>query len=159
VEKTDTRKGDLQRAFPLNILMVHSSALAISAEGEHLTCSGFSLDETVCLGSFEFIADYYGTLSLSPRRNDPSASFIVSIRNAPLSLCLAMIEDSNEEFHAASSGEAGSNLPSHRRHDTRAPPTPIMIQPRLVDNPATLDVATIPPWLLASRPDTSHPFE
>jgi hypothetical protein len=33
-------------------------------------CSGFSLGETVYLGSFEFITDYFGGLSLSPRRSD-----------------------------------------------------------------------------------------
>jgi hypothetical protein len=56
----------LQCAFPLDVLMVPSSAIVIAADGEHLTCSGFSLVETVCLGNFEFISDYLGSLSLSP---------------------------------------------------------------------------------------------
>jgi hypothetical protein len=61
-----TRKGDLQRAFPLDVLMVPSCALAVIADGEHLTCGGFSLGETIHLGNFEFIADYFSGTSLSP---------------------------------------------------------------------------------------------
>jgi hypothetical protein len=37
------------------------------SDGEHLTCSGFSLGETVLLGNFEFITDYFGSMNLSPR--------------------------------------------------------------------------------------------
>jgi hypothetical protein len=48
--------------------MVPSSAITVSADGEHLTCGGFSLGETVHLGSFDFIADYFDGLNLSPRR-------------------------------------------------------------------------------------------
>jgi hypothetical protein len=112
-----TRKRDLQCAFPLDILMVHSSTLIISADGERLTCSSFSLGETVHLGSFEFISDYFGGLSLSPQRNDSGAAFMGSTHSGPLSLWRAMIEDSTKEFHADSSGEGGSDLPSLRRHD------------------------------------------
>jgi hypothetical protein len=43
----------------LEVLMVPSSAIIIVTDGECLTCSGFSLCKTVCLGSFEFIADYF----------------------------------------------------------------------------------------------------
>jgi hypothetical protein len=50
--------------------MVHSSALAISIDDERLTCVGFSLGETIHLESFEFIANYFSSLSLSPTRND-----------------------------------------------------------------------------------------
>jgi hypothetical protein len=49
--------------------MVHSSALAISVDNERLTCIGFFLG-TIRLESFEFIADYFSSLSLSPTRND-----------------------------------------------------------------------------------------
>jgi hypothetical protein len=38
--------------------MVPSSMITITADGEHLSCGGFSLDETIRLGNFEFIADY-----------------------------------------------------------------------------------------------------
>jgi hypothetical protein len=50
--------------------MVSSSAIAITADGERLTCGGFFLGETVCLENFEFIVDYIDGLSLSPRRGD-----------------------------------------------------------------------------------------
>jgi hypothetical protein len=49
------KKGDLQRAFPLDVPMVPSPVIAVTADGERLMCGGFSLDETVCLGNFEFI--------------------------------------------------------------------------------------------------------
>jgi hypothetical protein len=83
-EKTDSwhaRKGDLQHAFPLNISMVPSSAITVAVNGERLTCSGFSLGEIVHLRSFEFTADYFGGLSLSPRRGDSAASFMGSTRS------------------------------------------------------------------------------
>jgi hypothetical protein len=59
------RKGDLQHAFPLDVLMVPSSALAIAVDGECLSSDVFSLGETSLFGSLEFIADHFGSLSLS----------------------------------------------------------------------------------------------
>jgi hypothetical protein len=56
--------------------MVLLSALAVAADGERLTCGGFSLGETVRLGSFEFIADDFGGFSLSPRRSNSVAAFM-----------------------------------------------------------------------------------
>jgi hypothetical protein len=47
------RKGDLQRAFPLDIPMVPSSVIVVAADGEHLTCGGFCHSETIRLGNFE----------------------------------------------------------------------------------------------------------
>jgi hypothetical protein len=81
-----TRKGDLQRVFTLDDPMVHSSALTISADGERLTCGGFSLDETILFGSIEFIVDCFGGLSLSPKRNDLGAAFIGTTNSGPPSL-------------------------------------------------------------------------
>jgi hypothetical protein len=74
--------------------MVLSFVISIAADGVHLTCSGFSLVETVCLGNFEFIADYFGNLSLSPRRGDAGATFMVSTRSGASTLRWAMMEDS-----------------------------------------------------------------
>jgi hypothetical protein len=71
VENTESwhaRKGDLQRAFPLDVSMVPSSTITITADGERLTCDGFSLGEPIHLGNFELITDYFGGLSLSPRQ-------------------------------------------------------------------------------------------
>jgi hypothetical protein len=56
------RKGDLQRAFPLDISMVPSSTITVVADGERPMCGGFSLGKTVHLVSFEFIADYFSGL-------------------------------------------------------------------------------------------------
>jgi hypothetical protein len=58
--------------------MVPSSAIAIAADGEHLTCGGFSLGKIVRLGNFRFIADYFGGLSLSFRRGDADTGFMGS---------------------------------------------------------------------------------
>jgi hypothetical protein len=54
--------------FPLNVPMVHSSTLVVATNGEHLTCGGFSLGETICFGILEFVINCFGSLSLSPRR-------------------------------------------------------------------------------------------
>jgi hypothetical protein len=43
-----------------------------------LTCGGFSLGVTVRLGNFEFIANYFGGLSLSHRRGDSGTAFMGS---------------------------------------------------------------------------------
>jgi hypothetical protein len=102
----------LQHAFPLEVLMVHSSALAVSVNGERLTCSGFSLSKTVRLKSFEFITNYFNGLSLSPRRNDSGTAVMGSTHSGPLSLWWAMIEGSTKEFHKASSGEGGGGAPA-----------------------------------------------
>jgi hypothetical protein len=40
--------------------------IAITADGERLTCDGFFLGGTVCFGNFEFIANYFSGLSPSP---------------------------------------------------------------------------------------------
>jgi hypothetical protein len=77
------RKGDSQCAFPLDIPMVPSSAITVATDGKHLTCGGFSLGETACIGKFEFIVDYFGGLSLSPRRGDKDTAFLGSTRSEP----------------------------------------------------------------------------
>jgi hypothetical protein len=108
-------KGDSQRAFPLDVPMVLSYAVIVAADGERLTCGGFSLGETVHLRNFEFITDYFGGLSLSPRRGDEGASFVGSTHNGASTAWWAMIEDSTEEFLTASSREGSFDLPSPRR--------------------------------------------
>jgi hypothetical protein len=105
------RKGDLQRAFPQDIPMVPSSMITITTDGECLTCGGFSLDETIHLGSFEFIAYYFSGSSLSPRRGDSGDAFMGSTRSWKPSPWWAMIKDSTEEFLMASSGEGAPPSP------------------------------------------------
>jgi hypothetical protein len=73
----------MQHAFPLDVPMVHSSALTISADGERLSCGGFSLSETIHFGSLLFIVDYFGRLSLSPMRNDSGTAFMGSAHSGP----------------------------------------------------------------------------
>jgi hypothetical protein len=87
--------------------MVPSFAITVTADGERLTCGGFSLGESVRLGSFEFITDYFGGLSRSPRRGDSGAAFMGSTHNGTPSPQRTMIEDSIEEFLTTSSGEGG----------------------------------------------------
>jgi hypothetical protein len=59
------RKGDLQCAFHLDILMVPSSVLTVTADGERLSNDVFSFSETICFESLKFIVDHFGGLSLS----------------------------------------------------------------------------------------------
>jgi hypothetical protein len=61
--------------------MVPSSTLTVAADGERLTDGGFSLGETIRLGSFEFITDYFSGLSLSPRRGNSGVAFMGSTRS------------------------------------------------------------------------------
>jgi hypothetical protein len=80
-KNTDTwhaKKGDLKFAFPLVILMVPSSMLAIAVGGERLSCDGFSLSEIIHFGSFEFITDRFGGQSLSPM-GDGSGAIIMGL--------------------------------------------------------------------------------
>jgi hypothetical protein len=60
-------EGGFAACFPPNVLMVHSSTLAIATDGERLTSGNFSLSETVPFGSLDFITDCFGDLSLSPK--------------------------------------------------------------------------------------------
>jgi hypothetical protein len=74
--------------------MVPSSVLTLSINGECLTCGGLSLGVVVHLASFEFIADYFSGLSLSPRWSDSGTVFMVSTRSGSLSPWWSMTEDS-----------------------------------------------------------------
>jgi hypothetical protein len=128
-ENTDSwhaQKGDLQHAFSLYVLMVPASVLIVTTSGERLLCDGFTLGETICFGSLEFIADYFSGLSLSPRRDGSDAVVVGSSRSEPPSRLRAMIGDSLEEFHTTSDGEGGggstSPLPGGMARGLRPPP-------------------------------------
>jgi hypothetical protein len=139
--------------------MVPSSMIIIVADDERLTCDGFSLGETVRLGHFEFIVNYFSGLSLSHRRSDASATFMVSTQSGAPTPRRATIEDSVEEFHTTSSGEGSFGHPSPRRHDTGASLTPITTMPRMENAPATQATTTVPPWMVAPRRETDLHFE
>jgi hypothetical protein len=78
--------GEFAVSFSLDVLMVHSSALTVATDDEHLMCSGFSLGETVHFGSLEFIADCFDGLSLSPKGSDLGAIFVGTTHSGSPSL-------------------------------------------------------------------------
>jgi hypothetical protein len=104
--------------------MVPSSSIAIAADSEYLTCGGFSLNEPVCLGNFEFITDYFGDLSLSTRRGDEGTAFVGSTHGEASTPQWATMEDSTDEFLTVSSKEGSFGHPSPRRGSTGASFTP-----------------------------------
>jgi hypothetical protein len=61
------RKGDLQRAFPLDVLMVPSPKLSFVANGNNPTSVGLAPGSTIHFGSMEFTTDRLGCLSLFPQ--------------------------------------------------------------------------------------------
>jgi hypothetical protein len=96
------------------VQMILSSSITAAADGEHLMCGGFSLDEPVCLGNFDFIIDYFGSLSISPRRGNEGAVFVGLTRSGVSTPHQATIEDSTEEFLTMSSREGSFSHPSPR---------------------------------------------
>jgi hypothetical protein len=103
------RKGYLRCSFPLDVPMVPSSVLAIAADVECLSCGGFSISETICFGSLEFITDCFSGLSLSPRGDGLDAVTTGSTHSGPPCLLRAMIGDSIEEFRMALGRKGGSD--------------------------------------------------
>jgi hypothetical protein len=85
--------------------MVPSSVVTIAIDGECLTCGGFSLCETICIRSFEFISDYFGSMSPSARRGDSGATFMGSSHNWTPSPRRGMIEESIEEYLTMTNGQ------------------------------------------------------
>jgi hypothetical protein len=115
--------------------MVPSLVITIAADDEYLTCGGFFLGETVRLRNFEFIANYFGGLSLFPMRGDSGTAFMGSTRSGASSPWRTMIE----EFLTALSGVGGFDLPSPKRCGTGALPAPVTTTPWLKD---ILDIVT-----------------
>jgi hypothetical protein len=139
--------------------MVPSFAITVTADGERLTCGGFSLGESVRLGSFEFITDYFGGLSRSPRRGDSGAAFMGSTHNGTPSPQRTMIEDSIEEFLTTSSGEGGFSLSSPRRSGAEAPLAPVTTTLWTENTLPTQAMMTVPPRTTAPPSNTDVPFE
>jgi hypothetical protein len=151
-------KGDLQRAFPLDVPMVPLSAIDVTADGEHLTCGGLSLGKIVHLRNFEFIVDYFDGLRLSPRRGDEGAAFMGSTHGGASSPRWAMIEDSVEDFLTASSVEGSFGLPSPRRRNMRTLLSPTTTTPWLENALATQAMMMVLLWTVALRLETNLLF-
>jgi hypothetical protein len=112
-ENTDiwhARKGDLQRAFPLDVPMVCLLKLTFVANGNNLTGVDIAPSETIYFGSLEFTADRFGRLSLSPKGVDLGAIFVGMVHNRLPSLRTTLEESSNGG--KAASGEGGTMDPS-----------------------------------------------
>jgi hypothetical protein len=147
----------LQRDFSLDVMMVPSSVIVVTADGEYLTCGGFSLSKTIHLGNFEFITDYIGGLSLSPRRGDAGAAFVGSTHSGASTPRQAMTGDSAKEFLMAPSREGSFNLPSPRRRDMGASLAPVTTISQMENAPAAQATMTVPPWTAAPRSETILP--
>jgi hypothetical protein len=135
--------------------MIPSSMITVAVDGERLTCGGFSLDETVRLRNFEFITDYFGSLSLSPRRGNACAAFMGSTRSGAPTPRWAMIEDSTEEFLTMSNGEGSFAPPSQKAQHggfARSHHNHTKDEERSCHNDGSL-------WMAAPWPDTGLPFE
>jgi hypothetical protein len=138
--------------------MVHSSTLTITTDGECLTCSGFSLTKIVLLGSFEFIADCFGGLSLSTKGID-SGAILMGTTCSGSPLLRAMIKDSTDEFYMALSKEGSSDLSASRRHSTGASLAPIATTPWLENTAAIQTMTIVSPWTLAPWTETKPHLE
>jgi hypothetical protein len=101
----------LQRAFPLDILMVPSSALAVVVCDERLSSDGFSLDETIRFGSLEFITDRFVGLGLSPMGSSSDNIVMGVPRGGPPTPHRTLIKDFIEGSLTTSDGEGGLTNP------------------------------------------------
>jgi hypothetical protein len=126
--------------------MVPSSALIVAADGECLSCGGFHIGETILFWSLEFIIDDFSGLRFSPRRDGSNANAMGSTPSGPPSPLRAMIGHSTEEFHMVSNEEGGINLPSPKRPDTSASPTPASTISWSENTLTPQAMAMIPPW-------------
>jgi hypothetical protein len=133
-----------------------SSSVTMTTDGECLACGGFSLGKPICLGNFEFIADYFGGLSLSPRRGNEGTIFMGSTHSGASTPRWAMIEDSTMEFLTVSSGEGSCSHPSPTRRSTGAPFAPTTAATWKENAPVT---TRIPPWMVEPWLKTIHPSE
>jgi hypothetical protein len=112
VENTDSwpaRKGDLQCAFPLDVLMVPSLKLFFLANINNLTGVVLTPGSTIHFGTI----DYLDHLSLSPQEGDSSAIFVGTVHHGMPSLHTTL-EETFDEDSTASGTEGSSGSPSPR---------------------------------------------
>jgi hypothetical protein len=114
------RNGDLQCVFPLDILMVPSSALTIAADGECPSCNVFSPDKTIRFGSLGFIAVCFSGLRLSPKGCSSDVIAMGSTHGGPLPLLWAMTKVST--WLQLKMGGSTNRLPEGTTWGLRPPP-------------------------------------
>jgi hypothetical protein len=132
----------LQRAFPLDILMVPLPKLSFVANGNNPTGVGLALGSTIHFGSPEFTADRLGRLSLSPQEWNSCAIFegMVHIRSS--SLCTALEESSDEDSTASGIG-GSSGSPGPRGCSVVTPTDLITITPAPENTPNLQTIPTV----------------
>jgi hypothetical protein len=91
--------------------MLHSPKLAVIDNNKHQIDVGFTLGETIHIGSMEFIADHFGSLSLSDKGNVSSVMFVGMAHSGSPSLH-TILEDSADEGDTTSSGGEALTSPS-----------------------------------------------
>jgi hypothetical protein len=106
IDNLHARKGDLQRAFPLDVPMVTSPKLPFVTNGDNLTGIGLTLGETSHFDSLEFTANHLGRLSVSPYEGDSSAIFVGMVHSGSSSLHTILQDFSDEGDTASGAGEA-----------------------------------------------------
>jgi hypothetical protein len=146
-----SRKGDLQRAFPLHVPMVPSPKLSFIANGNNLTGIGLTLGSTNRFGSMEFTA-CLGHQSLSPYEWDSSAIFIGMVNSGSPSLHTALEESFGKD--GATSGVRGSSgSPGPQGCNVVTPTDPITATPAPENIPALQTIPTVTMWTVAPQPE------
>jgi hypothetical protein len=145
--------GGFVTCFPLKVSMVQSPKLTFIANSNNLTGAGFILGETICFGSLEFTADFFGNLSLSPEGNDSVAIFIELVHNGSPSLH-TILEESFDKGDTASGRGGNSGIPGRQGCNVVTPTVPIATTPPPEGTLVLLTIPTVPLRTAAPQPDT-----
>jgi hypothetical protein len=90
--------------------MVHLPKLIVIVDSKHQTGVSFTLSKTIHFGSLGFIADPFGSLSLSGEGNVSGVIFMVMDHNGSPPLH-TILEDSTDEGDTTFSGGRSSGFP------------------------------------------------
>jgi hypothetical protein len=148
------RKGDLQRAFPLDVPMVLSLKLSSVDNGNHPTDIGLAPGSTIHFGSLEFTADHLGRLSLSPQEWDSSTIFIGMVHTGSPSLHTALKESSDEDGVALGAG-GSSGSPDPRGCNVVTPTDPITATLAPKNTPTLQTIPTVTVWIVVPSQEWS----
>jgi hypothetical protein len=138
--------------------MVHASMLVITTDSEHLTYGRFSQGETICFGSWKFIANCFDILSLYPMGNDSSIVFVGTACSRSLSMH-PIIENPTDEFYTTPGREGSSDFPIFQRHSIGTMSIPITTTPWPEDASTPQTIATVLPRAIVPQPNTSLSHE